>query len=465
MLLSRQFQKSYSFVLAFWIILITDYLQILSEYDNLLFKVNLKKRYIKMRKTGKFVRAITLILMMAILISVAMPIVASASNPFTDIQPGAWHHDYVTWANTNGITGGTTATTFSPADNVTRAQFVTFLWRMSGSPDATATHNFTDVATGTWFTTAVAWAHAEGVSGGTSPTTFSPHDDVTRQQIATMLFNFLPSPANAPTDAVDRFTDSERIAPWAQYGMRWAAHREIMGRGLDALTPGYVASRAHTVAMLYRVARTYNLDVGTAPVSSPAPPSPTPTPKPDFSCWIPLHPLDRPMTDTERDDWIILYYEFNNEFPSILDEELRFIDLLNELRISEGLYPVILYEPLMMAARYYAGIMNFSGLSHHIGPYGGSAQTAMAFSRHTNSHLRTGGGNGSSWGSATGAFTGWSRSPGHRLNMLQPSVTHIGFGIFRGTSYMMIGVCDIMQGYRSEWSEISAPCNHPACNP
>ena len=228
-----------------------------------------------MRKTSKFVKVIALTLMMAILISVAMPIVASASNPFTDVQPGAWHHDYVTWANTNGITGGTTATTFSPANNVTRAQFVTFLWRMNGSPNVTATHNFTDVATGTWFTTAVAWAHAEGVSGGTSPTTFAPHDDVTRQQIATMLFNFLPSPANAPTDAVDRFTDSGRIAPWAQYGMRWAAHREIMGRGLDTLTPGDVASRAHTVAMLYRVARTYSLTVGTTPAPAPSP-SPAP---------------------------------------------------------------------------------------------------------------------------------------------------------------------------------------------
>ena len=196
-----------------------------------------------------------------------LPATPAAQLPFLDSR-NHWASgatgggNYIGWAVANGITTGTTATAFSPSDDVTRAQFVTFLWRMSGSPSVTATHNFTDVATGQWFTTAVAWAHYTGVSTGTSATTFSPHDNITRQQIATMLFNFVPNAEPAPANTLSRFTDSGQIAPWAQDGVAWAAYNEIMGRGLDTLTPRDNAARSHIVAMLYRVVREFNLQPG-----------------------------------------------------------------------------------------------------------------------------------------------------------------------------------------------------------
>ena len=220
------------------------------------------------KATSKLAKIASLALIIALAFSLAAPTASACHDPdhetyfpFDDARDH-WAADYIAWAYDNAITGGTTATTFSPSNNVTRAQFVTFLWRMNGSPEVTATHNFTDVATGQWFTTAIAWAHATGVSGGTGPTTFSPHDYVTRQQIATMLYNFVPGAVTAPADAMDRFVDSNQVAPWAQDGVRWAAQNEIMGRGLDTLTPRDNASRAHTVAMLYSVVQQFGLQVG-----------------------------------------------------------------------------------------------------------------------------------------------------------------------------------------------------------
>ena len=89
-----------------------------------------------------------------------------------------------------GITNGTSATTFSPDATVTRGQTVTFLWRYAGSP-TTGTGSFTDVAADAYYATAVAWAAAEGVTSGTSATTFSPDAACTRAQIVTFLYRYL----------------------------------------------------------------------------------------------------------------------------------------------------------------------------------------------------------------------------------------------------------------------------------
>ena len=86
-----------------------------------------------------------------------------------------------------GITGGTSATTFSPDATVTRGQTVTFLWRNAGSPAASG-NNFADVASEAYYAQAVAWAADEGVTGGTGDTTFSPDNDCTRAQIVTFLW-------------------------------------------------------------------------------------------------------------------------------------------------------------------------------------------------------------------------------------------------------------------------------------
>ena len=111
-------------------------------------------------------------------------------NPFTDVAAGAYYYDAVLWAVEQGITNGTTATTFSPDATVTRAQTVTFLWRSAGSPAATGS-SFADVASDAYYAGAVAWAVSEGITNGTTATTFSPGSSCTRAQIVTFLYRYL----------------------------------------------------------------------------------------------------------------------------------------------------------------------------------------------------------------------------------------------------------------------------------
>lgn len=115
------------------------------------------------------------------------PAPRSSVNPFTDVQPGAYYYEAVLWAVENGITNGTSDTTFSPDDTVTRGQTVTFQHRAAGSPAASG-GTFADVAADAYYASAVQWAVANGITNGTSNTTFSPDDPCTRGQIVTFLY-------------------------------------------------------------------------------------------------------------------------------------------------------------------------------------------------------------------------------------------------------------------------------------
>ena len=116
-------------------------------------------------------------------------VVAEPENPFVDVADDAYYADAVLWAAEEGITGGTSATTFSPDAICTRAQAVTFLWRAAGSPAPKSSVNpFTDVAAGSYYYDAVLWAVENGITNGTSATAFSPNADCTRAQIVTFLW-------------------------------------------------------------------------------------------------------------------------------------------------------------------------------------------------------------------------------------------------------------------------------------
>lgn len=114
----------------------------------------------------------------------------SSVNPFTDVAASAYYYDAVLWAVEQGITNGTSATTFGPDVTVTRGQTMTFLWRYDGSP-AVSGSGFDDVVSDAYYADAVAWAAGEGVTSGTSATTFSPSNDCTRGQIVTFLYRYM----------------------------------------------------------------------------------------------------------------------------------------------------------------------------------------------------------------------------------------------------------------------------------
>ena len=118
------------------------------------------------------------------------PAAKNTTNPFTDVNVGAFYYDAVLWAVENGITSGTTDTTFSPDDTVNRAQVVAFLYNYANKP-AAANSTFSDVAVDAYYAPAVGWAAAQKITSGTGNNTFSPENDCTRAQIVTFLYNDL----------------------------------------------------------------------------------------------------------------------------------------------------------------------------------------------------------------------------------------------------------------------------------
>ena len=112
------------------------------------------------------------------------------TNPFTDVKTGDWYYDAVKYASQNGLFNGTTATTFGPNTDMTRAMLVTVLYRLEGKPTVTGTNTFTDVKSGEWYTDAVLWANANNIVGGYGNGLFGTNDSVTREQMALLLHRY-----------------------------------------------------------------------------------------------------------------------------------------------------------------------------------------------------------------------------------------------------------------------------------
>ena len=168
---------------------------------------------------------------------------------FTDVSDGSYYYDAVNWAVSNGITDGTSATTFSPDNICTRAQMVTFLWRAAGSPTPHSGSNpFVDVPADAYYYTAVLWAVEQGITTGTSVTTFSPDDTVTRSQTVTFLWRYSGSPEAGGSS----FADVEADAYYAT-AVAWAAGEGITsGTSATTFSPYDPCTRAQIVTFLYR---------------------------------------------------------------------------------------------------------------------------------------------------------------------------------------------------------------------
>ena len=116
------------------------------------------------------------------------PAPKSRAMPFADVPAGSYYYDAVLWAVENGITKGSSNTTFSPNDTCTRAQIVSFLWRSEKTPAVSSRNPFTDVKPGAYYLDAVLWAVESGITKGTTAMKFSPDADCTRAQIVTFLW-------------------------------------------------------------------------------------------------------------------------------------------------------------------------------------------------------------------------------------------------------------------------------------
>ena len=170
-------------------------------------------------------------------------------NPFEDVPEDSFYFLPVLWAVDEGITNGTSATTFNPGGDLLRAQVVTMLWRHAGSPVVEISNPFTDVKEGDWYYNAVLWAVSEGITSGNSATTFGPAGVTNRAQVVTFLWRYLDSP-----DAVvdNPFTDVDDAA-WYGMPILWAVENGITN-GISATEFGVNTNcnRAHMVTFLYQ---------------------------------------------------------------------------------------------------------------------------------------------------------------------------------------------------------------------
>ena len=171
-------------------------------------------------------------------------------NYFVDVPTNSYYYDAVLWAVKQGITQGTDSLHFSPDGICTRAQAVTFLWRAAGSPaPKSSAMPFTDVPAGSYYYDAVLWAVEQGITVGTSETTFSPNLNCTRAQIVTFLWRSEKSPA---AGTVNPFTDVKSNTYYAD-GVLWAVGMDITkGTTAATFSPDDDCTRAQIVTFLYR---------------------------------------------------------------------------------------------------------------------------------------------------------------------------------------------------------------------
>ena len=182
-------------------------------------------------------------------VTVEVSFTKSGANRFTDVPSGAYYEDAVAWAVENGITSGTSETTFSPDASCTRAQMVTFLWRAAGSPKAGGSSPFTDVSADAYYYDAVLWAVENGITAGTSATTFSPDAAVTRAQTVTFLWRAAGAPKAGDSNP---FADVSADAYYYD-AVLWAVENGITsGTSATAFSPNADCTRAQIVTFLFR---------------------------------------------------------------------------------------------------------------------------------------------------------------------------------------------------------------------
>ena len=173
---------------------------------------------------------------------------------FSDVAAGSYYSEAVAWAVDKNVTSGTSDDSFSPDASCTRAQVVTFLWRVSGSPAPAATElSFTDVAEGAYYSDAVRWAAEKGITSGTSAVSFSPDKTVTRAEAITFIYRCAGTPEIK--EHSDIFKD---VAEDSYYhdAVLWAAENSITGGvSADSFGPAGNCSRAQIVTFLWRLLR------------------------------------------------------------------------------------------------------------------------------------------------------------------------------------------------------------------
>ena len=173
------------------------------------------------------------------------------SKMMTDISKNAWYHDAVDYMMKNDFMNGVSTTTFDPKGALTRAQLVTVLYRIAGSPKVSGNQTFTDVPAGQWYSDAILWAAQNGVVNGMTPTTFAPNRPITREQIAVILYRYKKAEP-VKENKLAAFPDAGKISEYAVDAMNWAVDEGLFVGSDGKLLPRNSATRAEIATVLMR---------------------------------------------------------------------------------------------------------------------------------------------------------------------------------------------------------------------
>lgn len=171
---------------------------------------------------------------------------------FEDVSASDWFYEAVEYAASNGLMNGMSETAFDPAENLSRAMMVTILYRLDGSPEA-AGGGFDDVERGSWYENAVIWADANGIVNGYGNGIFGPDEDITREQMAAVLYRYAAYEGYSLTASGDlsAFRDASAISGYAESAMGWAVGSSLIsGKGDGILDPAGTATRAEVAQIL-----------------------------------------------------------------------------------------------------------------------------------------------------------------------------------------------------------------------
>lgn len=184
--------------------------------------------------------------------------------PFTDVSSGDWYSTAVDYVYFEGLFSGMGGDLFAPASNMDRAMMMTVLYHLAGSPESerlSATAVFADVPAEQWYATFVSWAAQQGVSAGTGDGKFSPNQQVTRQQVVVLLYNFATNymgMALSERTDISICKDYSQVAYWSQDAMSWAMGSGVLAPSSDGLLePERSASRAEVASMLMNFSQRY----------------------------------------------------------------------------------------------------------------------------------------------------------------------------------------------------------------
>ena len=177
------------------------------------------------------------------------PIEKPWTNPFTDVTEGKWYYNAVRFVQENDLMVGYSNGEFGVNDDLSRSQLAQILFNKEGKPEVTGKTDFSDVSNKAWYTDAVYWAANKGIVSGYGNGKFGPNDAITREQLAVMLWNYYGSPTVTNTEF--NFTDKNKISGFAMDAMRWAVDKGILsGCGNGRLEPKGLASRAQVAQVL-----------------------------------------------------------------------------------------------------------------------------------------------------------------------------------------------------------------------